>query len=415
MKKTFPGYYRPNEEEFSDLWKNCIFILDANVILNLYRYSKETSDEFIDILKHISDRLWVPHQAALEYQKKRLEVISQQLDVYDEIINIIKKFKEQITITLSRHPYLDPEIILKKMKRGFRLAEKYIEDAKQEHPDLLHDDVLRETISTLFSGNVGSPYSEERVNEIYKIGEKRYKNEIPPGYKDNSKDNDLRKYGDLILWFQLIDKAIESKKPIILITDDSKEDWLYKFKRRTIGPRPELIEEVRSKAGVMFYLYQADPFMENAKNYLQKQVKQEAINEVREVRKRDEDVYKTIQELSVPSGQLFNNILSAMQAAGTLQPLHNAINAMQVVGTQPLLSAMQAAGTIQPFQNALSAVREFEEALKANINYKNEFMRYMQSTSSIFQNLQPKSNNIEDNKTITDYLPEEKNEEDEEE
>ena len=85
MKKIFPGYYRPTKKEFSNLWNSCLFVLDANVLLNLYRYSQETSDELIQILKQISDRLWIPHQAALEYQENRLQTIAKQLEVYDEI------------------------------------------------------------------------------------------------------------------------------------------------------------------------------------------------------------------------------------------------------------------------------------------------------------------------------------------
>ena len=38
-------------------------------------------------------------------------------------------------------------------------------------------------------------------------------------------EEDIKKYGDLILWYQIIDKAKESKKPIILISGDVKEDW----------------------------------------------------------------------------------------------------------------------------------------------------------------------------------------------
>jgi hypothetical protein len=29
MKGLFPGYYRLTDQELSDLWKNCIFVLDA--------------------------------------------------------------------------------------------------------------------------------------------------------------------------------------------------------------------------------------------------------------------------------------------------------------------------------------------------------------------------------------------------
>src|SRR5574341_1422396 len=110
MRKTFPGYYHPTEEEFSILWNTCLFVLDANVLLNLYRYSQETSGELIGVLKQISDRLWVPHQAALEYQQQRLQVIAQQLEAYDEMQELLSKTKNQLEDKLNslrRHPYID--------------------------------------------------------------------------------------------------------------------------------------------------------------------------------------------------------------------------------------------------------------------------------------------------------------------
>jgi hypothetical protein len=78
MRKMFPGHYRPSEPEFRKLWDKCLFVLDANVLLNLYRYSGETRKKLLDIMGRIESRLWVPHQAALEYQRNRLEVISRK-------------------------------------------------------------------------------------------------------------------------------------------------------------------------------------------------------------------------------------------------------------------------------------------------------------------------------------------------
>jgi len=57
MRKTFPEYYHPDDDDFSNLWKNCIFVFDASVLLNIYRYTPATRDGFIDILGKISDRL----------------------------------------------------------------------------------------------------------------------------------------------------------------------------------------------------------------------------------------------------------------------------------------------------------------------------------------------------------------------
>ncbi len=37
MRAMFPGYYRRTEEELERIWDEGLFVLDANVLLNLYR------------------------------------------------------------------------------------------------------------------------------------------------------------------------------------------------------------------------------------------------------------------------------------------------------------------------------------------------------------------------------------------
>lgn len=76
--------------------------------------------------------------------------------------------------------------------------------------------------------------------------------------------------------------------PIIIVTDDVKEDWWWRHEGKIVGPSPELVDEIRSKAGVDFYMYVSDQFMEYAREYLNQQVDQGAIDEIREVRKLDE-------------------------------------------------------------------------------------------------------------------------------
>ncbi len=99
MKKTFPGYYRPNEDEFKQLWKDCLFVFDTNVLRNLYRYSSETTNEFLELLDQISDRIWLPHQAGYEYQKGRLSEIANQEKSYDDLIKVIDKIQNDLKET----------------------------------------------------------------------------------------------------------------------------------------------------------------------------------------------------------------------------------------------------------------------------------------------------------------------------
>jgi len=289
----FPGYYRPTENEFIDLWDNCTFILDANVLLNLYRYSIDTSSELIAILEKVSDRLWIPYQVAYEYQEDRLSVIYKQIDAYGEIKTIIEDNKNKLTSKLNnylKHPLINTDNIIEQLNSFSSLITKEIEEREGQHPNLTGEDTLRERVTSLFQNRVGQKYDDNRMKEIFSEGLKRYERNIPPGYMDAKTKQGDEKFGDLILWYQIIDKAKESNKPVIFVTDDTKEDWWWKFNRITIGPKPELIQEIRSLAGIPFYMYRSDQFMEYARQYLQEHVGQEAIDEIREIRNKDDEV-----------------------------------------------------------------------------------------------------------------------------
>lgn len=290
MKNTFPGYYQLSEEEFKELWNECIFVFDTNILLNLYRYSSETTEEFTDLMREISDRIWIPHQVGYEYQKDRLGVINAEEKSYDDLINLIDKTHEDLENRLSskRHPYLkDSDIQIGKLVEIFDEIKSQLKEKKNEYVQLYDEDRIRDKLTELFAGKVGSPYSKQKIEEICKTGKKRYDKKIPPGYMDLKKI-EPEKYGDLILWFQAIDKVKKENKPIILITDEKKEDWWQIHKEKRIGPRPELVQEMMSKTKLPCYIYRAFPFMEYARKYLKKDIKQQAIDEVKEVWERDE-------------------------------------------------------------------------------------------------------------------------------
>jgi hypothetical protein len=125
-------------------------------------------------------------------------------------------------------------------------------------------------LSDLLEGKVGKPYSEEELENIYQKAEKRFNYKKPPGYKDAKKPIP-KNYGDVVLWFQLIDYAREQQKPIIFVTDDNKEDWWLKYEGETLEPRPDLIQEILSEVGVedfQFYMYHSDQFMVYAGKFL---------------------------------------------------------------------------------------------------------------------------------------------------
>jgi hypothetical protein len=294
MRKQLLGYYQPTQEEFDNLWENGLIILDTNVLLNLYRSSKTTNKELLETLKRYSEKLWIPYQVAVEYQKNRINIISDQKRGYNDLIAFLTKNEKQISTKFSeysRHPYIEAKTLQEQIQNLFLSIETHLQNLEKAHPDLISDDPILNEVTRLFDGRTGGKYTEDQLLKIYDEGKKRYELKIPPGYEDNekSKNGDNEHYGDLILWYQIIDKAKTNKKPIIFVTDEKKDDWWYKNNfGQTIGPRPELVEEIQSKANVSFYMYNSDRFLLYSQERSHQTVNQDILTELREIRNKDE-------------------------------------------------------------------------------------------------------------------------------
>lgn len=292
MKDLFPGHFKESEGHLREVWETSIFVFDANILLNLYRYSDTTRSEFLRILKKLEDRIWLPHKAAEEYLTNRLSVIDQQEKSYDDTTKMITSLENDLE-NARQHPFVSSATMDKVRKVFDELCEE-LKKNKAVHTKRISNDEIKNSIASIFENKVGEPFDEARLKEIISIGEERFKQKVPPGFKDASKFADsevfvekCKKYGDLIVWTQVIEKAIESKKGIVLVTDDKKDDWWEKFKGKMIGPRPELVKEFKEKANGTFHMYQADRFLELARENLNEQVSDSVVEEIREVKRRD--------------------------------------------------------------------------------------------------------------------------------
>lgn len=285
MKDVFPAYYPMDGDEFRELWTVAHFVLDASALLDLYRYP-HLRDSYFKALRQIGDRLWVPHQVMLEYLRNREEVIRQKMNAVAEAKKATKESKTRIEQALRKaDPTLDVDSILKKTSEALAEVEEHVENALAPWQSLLTKDTIRHEIEALFLGKIGEPYPSERLIQIYRDGELRYARKIPPGYEDlGRKDNSYREYGDLVLWNQIIDHAKQSKKPIIFVTGEAKSDWWAGSKGSVTGPRPELVQEILTEAGVAFHMYQTERFVGDAGEYLGVPVEKEAVAGVAEER-----------------------------------------------------------------------------------------------------------------------------------
>ena len=285
MRDLFAEYYQPNDEQFREAWQSCLFVFDANVLLKLYRYSDSTKDDLLSVLSGLCKRIWLPHQAALEYQRKRAGVIASQIRRLDDAAKKVTGTREQLSIDGINLPVSAKGS--EHIATLFDQIEDEIHVGRQYYVDLLSNDTIRAKLSELFQGRVGQPYGESRIAEICREGEPRYARQQPPGYKDKDKEG-VRQYGDLILWFQILDKVAAEKRPIVFVTDDGKDDWWAKEKGFTVGPRVELVAELRTRAEVPLCLYDTPRFLHYAEIYLDRPVKPSTYEEMNDRAKQDE-------------------------------------------------------------------------------------------------------------------------------
>lgn len=293
MRELFPGHFRPSDEEYKAAWNSAVFVFDANILLNFYRYSEKTASEFFQILEHLRGRIWIPHRVAEEYFANRASVVSGQAQEYVNAATKLEELHELLDNTQS-HPFIDTKLD-KELRSVSVKLKKELEKGRQRHEQRInHDDVLGK-LHKLIGGAIGEPMEETEIDKIITEGETRYFESTPPGYKDSGKAGAdspkhlvRKKFGDLILWKQMIKWAKNFDKDIVLVTNDAKEDWWASARGKTIGLRPELVAEFKSETGgLKIYGYQAARFMDLAKNYFGSTVSDETVQEIRKLRERD--------------------------------------------------------------------------------------------------------------------------------
>lgn len=302
------------ELDFEKIWQEGLFIFDSNVILDLYRLPSSARIDLINVFQKegFKNRIWIGFQVLLEFLNNRFEAISDQKNKFNSVRTILENAIEQYNELSSnlqaelsklklkqRHSLIDPDKFVnqKNINFGIQYIHKFIDnlnELEKQQSDVNDLDKVKGIVLDIFESKIGEGFDKKRLEKIYKEGEKRYDKKIPPGYKDIKKPGSylhedkeyVRKYGDLILWEEIIEKAKTDKiKNLILVTGDVKEDWWYEKRGKKLGPRKELLNEIYFKAPDLenFHMYDTSTFLKYAKQQLKLNIKDSSISEAKEL------------------------------------------------------------------------------------------------------------------------------------
>lgn len=256
MKTKFGYYYEMLDERQKEFEKNCIYVLDTNVLLDILRLGKELADKALNVLQSKKERIAIPFYVGKEYHKHFVEVVHEQAESHG-------KAKTTIDNTVVVNSLLEAVCKGVRISPSFRskLIDKYqsatdflrseIEKSSDYYKNLEKDKSTINRLASILDGNVMDVYSSETLKKYEEEGAERYKLRMPPGYMDSKKRDN--KYGDYIIWKEILIYAEKKACDICFVSGDLKEDWWEKIGHQKVCPRYELQEEFQRTCKDKFF------------------------------------------------------------------------------------------------------------------------------------------------------------------
>lgn len=345
MEDIFHKYYL-TDDVVTSMIEDALIVFDTSALLELYCYSDSTQEQITTtVFDHLNGRLWMPAQVQFEYQKNKSKVAGKPVQSYRNLIKVsagegghsdkiktatdklgateLETIKNQLKTLIEKtskedkHPFF-PVGIYADLEAGIQIIEQHIQEfrgvvdtfedrfraAVDEKVSELSEkeDLVQERISEKFQFGTEMTYSE--MTSIAKEGAFRYQEEIPPGYADAKQKSGMQKYGDLFVWKQTLQYALESEKDILLITNDVKVDW---YDKELDAPRYELLKEFHSITGHRFWSLNMSKFLYliNKKLSEENQIPESVIDEVTSFQPQIDDFITGDEYRDMLQGLLF--------------------------------------------------------------------------------------------------------------
>ncbi|MFI0152582.1 PIN domain-containing protein [Streptomyces lydicus] len=269
----FEGLWRRSTADYRNAVKGYLISVDTNVLLQLYRFTPEARGELLDVLSNLRDRLWIPHQVVAEYYARRVEAVKEHLNLYS---STPKSLGEQKAKSLQElHSFAkrcsmnedERKRLIAPLEVAYSAVNSEIERHQSEFDltleKVIDDDPVLTALAKIFDGKTGAPFSEEESERFTVEYERRAEERIPPGYRDAGKHENA--HGDYFIWEQLLREAEVRSRPLLFVTNDTKEDWVRREAGLIVGARPELLAEFSDRCGNDFMLTQLSRFLQIAK------------------------------------------------------------------------------------------------------------------------------------------------------
>ncbi|GHH03969.1 hypothetical protein GCM10018792_21070 [Streptomyces rubradiris] len=273
---AFEGLWRRPASDYEAGVRSYMVVVDTNVLLELYRFTPDAREELLQALRRVGDRLWIPHQVAAEYYNRRVDAVKDHLALYASVPKSLDDHKAKVLQELYAFAKRcsmateDKRALVEPIQEVFTRVKaevvKHAESFDLTLEGVISGDPVLSELAEILDGKTGQGFNDDETRALIEEYERRAQDERPPGYKDsNKKDN---AHGDYFVWEQVLRRAEELSSPILLVTNDVKEDWVRKEAGLIVGARPELVAEMKERCGVDFLILQLGAFLQVARKEL---------------------------------------------------------------------------------------------------------------------------------------------------
>lgn len=320
----FEGWMPQSYEDQKHALTTGLISLDANVLLDLYRFNDAGRDGVLEVLAKLGDRVWVSHQAAREFWRTRISVIDNRNKSTEAVLAVLAEQRQKALNGIAAWgrstfvPDADEAAIREVLEKASDRVQALIEEQAEESGQFAHEvtaDSVVKRLLELLEGKVGAPLPPQEHAEALKESARRVKEKVPPGYRDAEKERDGNPdgaAGDYLVWHQSLLEAKRRGMPLMIVTSDLKDDWWWRNPKgaQVYGPRAELVEEALRITGAKCYMLETRTLTKLAKPVLGLELTPEAIRSVDRRTDPDESVW---------SGRAVDELLDRLDAEGAVQ------------------------------------------------------------------------------------------------
>ncbi|MGO2718786.1 MAG: PIN-like domain-containing protein [Brachybacterium tyrofermentans] len=274
--------------------RGTLYALDANILLNLYKFTPDAARDVLKALREMREVLFIPHQALNEFWPLRAGVRSgphhseasgKVRAAKADILRIVRTWQKRTGLNaegareggaqdISDHLAAVSEVLEK--------IESTIDAVREESAD--NGEWLLDTIDEIFAGRIGPKPSDAERTDALREFDKRVERGTPPGLRDVEirKGKTEKASGDYFIWMQCVREAesISNSRgaplDLTLVTEDHKDDWVRSGTDDHLLAHRALVKEYYEATGGTFRIMSFEELLDTASQFFGAQVSSES-------------------------------------------------------------------------------------------------------------------------------------------